>query len=325
MIRPLWTLCCLSGLLVIGGNAIANDPPVESSKPPSNGSEGQRESRPDPTFADVRYGPYARNLLDVYVPKGQAKGDWPVCIFFHGGGWLGGDKQAVDPRWFLSKGIAVVSANYRYTMGSPDAAPYPGPMNDAKRVVQYVRHRALDWNLNSDRVALTGSSAGAVMALWIAYQPDMSDAASNDVVDQQSTRVCCVLPEDMPTTLNRDWILENVGGPKGIHIATYPLFRIQNLDELDVEPKRAMVAEASPVSHVTADDPPTYMTFQLPMTPTPLPSTTDQNLSIHHPRFGLYLQEELRKRGVPCFLRYKGNEGEISKAEFLQRFLFETR
>ncbi|MEM6472258.1 MAG: alpha/beta hydrolase [Planctomycetota bacterium] len=299
---------------------------VVSSKP-SLAEIVQADSKTTPTWSDVRYGKYARNILDVYLPADlestdrDRKNAVPVFIFLHGGGWMAGDKKAVNVQGLLRQGFAVVSANYRFTVGSPNAAPYPAPMLDAARVVQYVRHRAADWNLDAKRIALAGSSAGAVMAMWVGYQDDLSKPDSEDPVARQSTRVACVLPSDTPTTFDRDWILKHVGGPKKIHLATYPLFRIQNLDELAIEPKLSQVIEATPITHLTPDDPPTYLSYQLPMTETPLPETVDSNISIHHPRFGAYLCEELEERGVPCFMAYKGHPAKISKAEFLKRYL----
>lgn len=64
-----------------------------------------------PTHADVRYGRFHRNVLDVYVaPSARPT---PVLIYFHGGGWMAGDKGGVRPQAFLANGITVVAANYR--------------------------------------------------------------------------------------------------------------------------------------------------------------------------------------------------------------------
>src|SRR3954464_6514284 len=98
-----------------------------------------QEFKYEPTLADVRYGKYDRDVLDVFQVKTAKPA--PVLIYFHGGGWLGGDKKSLDPAPFLKAGIAVVTANYRFTTGTPDAAPYPAPMLDSARVVQFVRSK----------------------------------------------------------------------------------------------------------------------------------------------------------------------------------------
>src|SRR5688572_22431250 len=74
-----------------------------------------------PTQVDVRYGPYDRNVLDLYQAKSETPA--PVLINFHGGGWVAGDKKSVNAVPLLRAGITVVSANYRFTTGTKDAAP----------------------------------------------------------------------------------------------------------------------------------------------------------------------------------------------------------
>jgi len=50
-----------------------------------------QEFKYEPTHADVRYGKYDRDVLDVFQVKTAKPA--PVLIYFHGGGWLGGDKK----------------------------------------------------------------------------------------------------------------------------------------------------------------------------------------------------------------------------------------
>lgn len=282
----------------------------------------QRANAASPTHSDVRYGKFHRNVLDVYLPADPDPAAMvPVVIYLHGGGWMIGDKSWVNATPFLDQGIAVVSANYRFTVGSPDAAPYPAPMNDAARVVQFVRSQAKTWKINPSRIALAGDSAGAVMSMWVAYQNDMAVPDSTDPINRFSTRVTCVLPSNTPTTMDPEWILKHIGGNKNIHVAAFPLFRIQSIQELKGPEKAAMVRAASPVTYVTADDPPTYIQYPAPFGKTPLPESTDQNLSIHHPRFGQLLKERMNAVGVECVFRYKDDTSSITLEQFLKKHL----
>src|SRR5262245_55327923 len=45
---------------------------------------------------DLRYGPDERNRLDVHYGKGAEQERRPAVIFFHGGGFVTGDKQLND-------------------------------------------------------------------------------------------------------------------------------------------------------------------------------------------------------------------------------------
>jgi len=264
-----------------------------------------QEFKYQPTLADVRYGKYDRDVLDLFYVKTTKPA--PVLIVFHGGGWLGGDKKSFNPEPYLKAGIAVVTANYRFTTGTPDAAPYPAPMLDSARVVQFVRSKAREWNIDPNRIALTGSSAGAVISMWIAYHDDMARPKSTDPVERFSTRVTCITPESGPATLDPKLIRQRIGGDPSVTGALLPFFGVKSLDELDAPDKQRLVADASPITHITRDAPPTFMLYQFPLGGTPLPENTPVNVSIHHPEFGVMLKEKLDAAGVENVLQTKGD------------------
>ena len=275
-----------------------------------------------PTLKDVRYGPYDRNVLDFY--KAQRSNATPVLMHIHGGGWMGGEKSPYDASPYLDMGISVVSINYRLIFKKNDkqAAPYPAPMNDCARAVQFVRSQAKEWNIDPDRFALTGGSAGAVNCMWIAYRDDMANPSSADPIERMSTRVTCLVPEAGPTTFDPELVLSRVGGPKAIH-ACYPLmFGAQSLDELK-QPKFAeQVKDASPLELVSSDDPPTYLNYPTPLGGTPLPEETNVMFSIHHAEFGAMIKEKLDAAGVENVLQVVGDgKPKDAKLAFLKKHL----
>jgi acetyl esterase/lipase len=270
-----------------------------------------------PTLADVRYGKYDRNVLDVFQAK--TKNPAPVLIFFHGGGWIGGDKKSFNAAPMTKAGITVVAANYRFTTGTKDAAPYPAPMLDSTRVVQFVRSKADEWHIDPNRIALTGGSAGAVISMWIAYRDDMAKPNSADPIEHFSTRVTCIVPQAGPTTLDPKLILQRVGGNPTIHPAMLPFFGVKSIAELDAPEKQKLIEDASPITHVTRDDPPTFMQYGFALGGTPLPPNTPINTSIHHGEFGVMLKEKLDAVGVENFLQTK-DDGSDPNA--MWKFLF---
>lgn len=264
-----------------------------------------RGGMPAATAADVRYGKYDRNVLDFYQAKTTKPA--PVLIYFHGGGWLSGDKKTFDPALPLKSGISVVNANYRFTRGHRDAAPYPAPMLDGARVVQFVRSKATEWHIDPSRIALIGGSAGAVISMWIAYRDDMAKTDAADPVERFSSRVTCLIPLAGPTTLDPKLILQRVGGDPSIHPAVQPFFGIRHLSELKQPEKQKLVVDASPITHVTPDDPPTFMGYEFPLGGTPLPPKTPIDTSIHHSEFGVILKEKLDAVGVENVLQTDGD------------------
>ncbi|MCG8600056.1 MAG: alpha/beta hydrolase, partial [Verrucomicrobiales bacterium] len=115
-----------------------------------------------PSHSDIAYGTDDKaQALDVYLAKSEEP--TPVVIFFHGGGWRAGSKQAVPP--YLRKAVdegwaSVVSVEYRFT----DVATHPAQVNDCARAIQFVRSKAEEWNIDPERLAVTGGSAGAHLA-----------------------------------------------------------------------------------------------------------------------------------------------------------------
>ena len=143
---------------------------------------------------------HAAQKLDVYLAESDKP--MPVMIHIHGGGWRGGSKNHV-PGWLMNavreEWLSVVSVEYRFT----DVAPHPAQVNDCMRAIQFVRHNAAKWNIDPQRIGVTGGSAGGHLSLWVALHDDAADADSNDPVERESSRVACAVSFAGPT----DWSL----------------------------------------------------------------------------------------------------------------------
>ena len=143
------------------------------------------------TFANVKYGNHERNTFDIWLAKSEKP--TPLVIYIHGGGFVGGDKskyyQSHDWERFLERGISIATINYRFM----NEAPYGilASMNDSKRCVQFIRHNAQKYNIDKEKIACTGGSAGAGTALWLAFSDDMADTENTDPVLRESTRLTC--------------------------------------------------------------------------------------------------------------------------------------
>lgn len=285
---------------------------------------GEPSKRPalTPTQADVRYGNHPRNLLDFY--RAESEGPTPVLIFFHGGGFVAGDKRGAASskltKACVESGISVVAANYRFIKG-PDSEPFPGPMNDGARVVQFVRSKAGAWNVDPQRIALTGGSAGACMSMWIAMHDDLADPKSDDPLARLSTRVSCVVAYGGQSSLDPVWILENIGGNPTIHPSVAPFYGVESMEDLKKPEMQAVIREASPISHATKDDPPMYLVYGTPTSDKPLPQFTPIGISIHHANFGRLVKDTYKELGLECQLRCWGSKPERDELEFLKEQL----
>lgn len=278
------------------------------------------QNRPKPTRADVKYGLHERNLLDLWLPDGaSSKTPLPVFVYFHGGGFVGGDKNLFDPTGYLKLGYAVVAANYRFVNGKDVLTPVP--MQDCARAIQFLRYRAREFGINPNKIAVGGGSAGAVITMWIAYKDDMADPRSDDPVRRQSTRVTCIVPTAGPTNLDPDWIRKNLGGPPEIHSSLSLFYGVHDGDYNKPEVKK-LISESSVINHVTADDPPTLLIYSGTLDNLPLPRDASQGLLIHHPHFGKVLKDKLDAVRVESRFHHEGaRPSPDDLAEFLAKHL----
>jgi acetyl esterase/lipase len=273
-----------------------------------------------PTQSDVSYGSHERNRLDFW----QAASDipTPVLIFFHGGSFKAGDKSSVLTRPIfrecLAAGISVISANYRFSSD----APFPAPMHDGARVVQYVRYKARDWNLDPERIAVSGSSAGATLAMWIALHDDLANSVKNDPVSHLSTRVACACLHSGTAGLEPEYFQQQTGVMK-LGPALWQLFGTHSQAEFESTENRHLLREASPVLHATSDDPPLFLTYAGRPADVPFTAEEPQKNWIHHVSLGVPLKNKYDSLGLECELHHQGNPPEPdAEIAFLKKHLF---
>ncbi|MCA9044030.1 MAG: alpha/beta hydrolase [Planctomycetaceae bacterium] len=279
-----------------------------------------KNSLPKPTLANVAYGSHERQVLDFY--RTDSVSPTPIVIYFHGGGFRGGDKGsfAKDVQPYLDAGISVVSSNYRYS----SQAIYPGPMQDGARAVQFVRSKAAAWNLDPEKLTLSGSSAGGLLALWIAWHDDMADPASTDPVARQSTRVNSVVTYITAGSIEPEYVYKHFG--VNDFGAVLPLFGVKSVEELSRPDKAALVHDASPLNHLSPDDPPVLSIYRGQLTPTPLPADTRFGQWIHHPKFGELLKQACDAMGVEYTFYHAGNSIlEGAEVTFVEKHVTATK
>jgi acetyl esterase/lipase len=223
-------------------------------------------------------------------------------VYIHGGGWIGGDKKQdvkrIQP--FLDKGISYAAINYRHT---PDAA-LPAPVHDAARAIQFIRSKAKEWNINPDRIALTGGSAGACTSMWILLHDDLADPGADDPVLWESTRVAAAAVAGGQTSIDPK-VIEPWLGPMVLQhkMINYAVGEATIEDALaHYNEHHDLYVEFSPYNHVDGDDPPLLMTYGNDMT---LPSKNAGH-GIHHPVYGLKLKEKSDAAGHECHLLIEG-------------------
>ncbi len=114
----------------------------------------------------------ATQVLDLYIPEGT--GPFPVVVNIHPGGFFSGDKDMVPGntgKALLQAGYAIASINYRLS----GEAAFPAAVLDAKAAVRFLRANAAKYNLNPDKIAAFGQSAGGNIASMLGTSGDVAE------------------------------------------------------------------------------------------------------------------------------------------------------
>jgi acetyl esterase/lipase len=270
----------------------------------SGASESYAPTVPTPTIQSARYGDHERNVVDIWQAEG--KSPTPLVLVIHGGGWLGGAKECVDRfvdvQALLNAGISVAALNYRFVDQAIQEGvepPVKAPLYDAARCLQFIRSKAKLWNIDTTQIAAAGGSAGACSSLWLAFHDDLCELTSDDLVVRQSTRLCCVAVKGAQTSLDpkqmKEWTPNSKYGGHAFGFLGFKAF-LNGRDSI-----LPLLAEYSPYSLVTKDDPPVYLIYSTP------PSLgQDQRDPTHTSNFGVKLKDHCQKKDVPCELVYPG-------------------
>jgi len=114
--------------------------------------------------------------LDIYHPPAGAEKRM-ATIHIHGGGFTQGSKAGVSSssRAFASLGYVSIGSQYRLA----GQAKWPAQIEDVKAAIRWTRANAERLNIDPNRIAIAGYSAGGLMALYAAATGDRKDFEGN--------------------------------------------------------------------------------------------------------------------------------------------------
>ena len=125
---------------------------------------------------DIRYTPKIKfaapdNVslkLNLYQPL--QKGKYPTIVTIYGGAWQYGtpDSNAAFSRYMAARGYVVVAIDYRHA----PQYKFPAQLDDVNTAFIHILNHVNDYEIDRDRIAVMGRSAGAHLALLSAFQSD---------------------------------------------------------------------------------------------------------------------------------------------------------
>lgn len=181
--------------------------------------------------------------LDTYKPNAQSATPRPCVVWIHGGGWQGGNKSS--GRGLLAPLVATgnvvgVSVGYRLT----DVASFPAQIHDCKAAIRYIRANAAKLGIDENKIGVWGGSAGGHLVSLLGTSGGVKEVEGSLGTTGVSSRVACVVdfcgPSDFPN-------FQLTGGARS------PITKLLGGLPKDT-PEMAKLA--SPISHITKDDPP---------------------------------------------------------------------
>ena len=217
--------------------------------------------------------------LDLYMPDLPGQNKPPLVVWIHGGAWRQGSKDRCPIAYLAAEGFAVASIQYRLT----GEAIFPAQAHDAKAAIRWLRANAARLGYDASNIAVAGGSAGGHLAALVGTSGDVKplegDVGGN--LDQ-SSRVQAVIDFYGPTDLYYNATQDK----DRVDVADGPLWQF-----LGGKPSERLDAAklASPVHHVSGDDPPLLI----------LHGTEDPQVRLLHSQF---LHDAYQKAGLPVQL-----------------------
>jgi acetyl esterase/lipase len=276
----IFPLLVLSLLLTTGCKDEEEDPPPQG--PLNFSSSPINLANIEARFvANYPYGTKERNVFDIWLPVTSEP--TPLVIYVHGGGFTSGDKSFVhtgdsghnstypqDIRVLLSEGVAFAAINYTLLLSQNEDVGVDKCLMDITRAIQFLRSEHELFNIDPERIALAGNSAGAGASLWVATSDEMADPTSEDPVLQESTRVSAVVLIETQSTYDLQRWFSDVFDEYNFSLATFEdeenlfksmkqLYGIATIPEFYDEETVAYRLRVDMLSRMSSDDPPLWI------------------------------------------------------------------
>lgn len=219
--------------------------------------------------------------LDIVVPK-YLNSPAPAIVEFPGGAWRICNKSVDDARLYAEYGFVGVSVEYR----TSDIAIFPAAVHDCKAAIRFLRAHAKEYNINPDRIGVTGTSAGAYFAVLLGTSDNDKYLEGDGGYPKYSSTVQAVVDHFGPI----DFLKGN--DTTGLDLKNINSFSTSESPGAlflggPIDERKEIARLASPLSYIDANDPPT--------------------LIIHGEKDGMVIIrqselcfEELKKSGVEC-------------------------
>jgi acetyl esterase/lipase len=166
--------------------------------------------------------------LDIYRPPTGAPEKRMAVIHLHAGGFTAGSKTGVatSSRAFAGLGYVSIASQYRLA----GQGQWPAQIHDAKAAVRWTRANASRLNIDPDRIAIAGYSAGGLIGNFVAATQEQKDYEGNGGNSPVSSRIaaCASLYAVASAATARCKCLVQEGSDRATIEAASPVYRISS-------------------------------------------------------------------------------------------------
>lgn len=183
-----------------------NGKPLNSYEPLNEPQNGLKENG-QYLISEIEYAKdYPNSFLDIIYPDENKDADRPTLFYFHGGGFFAGSKNMGDPLAaneataliddLCAAGYNIVNVDYALV---PEEH-FPVPLIQANQAFAYILEHSEEYHLNTDKIIIMGSSAGAIITCQmgtVISNPEYAEllGISPALAPEQ---VCAIVADDAP-------------------------------------------------------------------------------------------------------------------------------
>lgn len=218
--RSFWLLALLTVVLVMG-TQVQGAPPVPEGVIWETGLEYSN--------------PAGESLpLNLARPKTGA-GPFPAILCIHGGGFRAGKRDSYDALCLKLADHGYVAATMTYRLAPKHQ--FPAAVHDTKAAVRWLRANAGKYQINPDKIGVTGGSAGGHLAQFLAVTANVPQFEGTGGNPEQSSAVTCVVnvygPSDFTKSYGKSvdahevlplWFGGDLETKRNLHIQASPLY-----------------------------------------------------------------------------------------------------
>jgi acetyl esterase/lipase len=200
---------------------------------------------------NIEFGKGGEQTLTMHIlrPKKLPKEPMPVLVYIHGSAWMRDNKDLAVARLIATAQQGYFGAAIQ--VRTSGEAAFPAQIEDSKCAIRFLRAKAKDFHLDTNRIGVWGESSGGHLSALLGASGNAKDLEGNGGWAEFSSRVhavCSMCPAI--DFLSPDW-------PERHNMPNGPAFRLLRGDPR--KDKMELAKKASPLTYITKECPPFFI------------------------------------------------------------------